>query len=261
MPFSTRPSRLSLTSRTAGAWDGLLIRTKGSAFRFAALAERSRTLGSSPNMLQVTTAATPAMGLYQGRHYRSEIAHDGQEGSQVKRLVCLISLAAAWPGCAQSRKPAEEARNLMEIGPSAEATRGEMRQIVDQLCPGHGFVGERNGRLVCPGGTSSAGVETESTIDSVTSGHFSSADQKDFLVALRGCEPHANGFTDRWVFTKDADGVMSFHEMESGDLGVCSTLTNSGRDGLLCLHHDHHHGIFEGDLSFPYLGFQFDCDG
>src|SRR5258708_4994374 len=99
--------------------------------------------------------------------------------------VLLLLLAPAGPCAAQLWDDEDPPINLPAF---------ELRQILTEICPGHFYIGKSSGCHVCPGLTSEAGFEEDSTIEAVISGHFSGPKSNDLIMVLRGCESHANGF-------------------------------------------------------------------
>jgi hypothetical protein len=130
---------------------------------------------------------------------------------------------------------------------AAEISPEDARPFVDAICPENAVA---MGCSVCPKETGFAGNPAWN-VRTITFGHFLSADSQDALVSGSGCEDHADGMRGAYLFTKDRSTWWKLWYSPGQNADDCKKVADSdGRDLLVCLASDMHHGV--GD-SFLYL--------
>lgn len=96
-------------------------------------------------------------------------------------------------------------------------TATEAKEFLETICPGHVVIGETfECDVPCPKHTDFAGEKIRRSLDAVTRGHFLSPTSDDAVLAVSGCESHANNFggtilltreQGRWKIVWDKGGV------------------------------------------------------
>lgn len=115
--------------------------------------------------------------------------------------------------------------------------------------------------MICPGHISAAGcavcpsemLPSAQTWDlrTITFGHFRSPSSEDALVSGFGCEPHSNGMSGAYLFTRERSSWRKVWYGAGENASDCKKLSaTGGRDVLVCEGQDTHQGV--GD-SFLYL--------
>ena len=153
--------------------------------------------------------------------------------------LCWFFLAAGWSfGQWETKKWIHsDARQF---------SSAHMRFFLNSICPGH----ERaSGCDVCPDGmaSSAAGWDVRATL----TGHFLSPSSEDTLVSGFGCEPHSNGFSGSFLFTRTGASWHRVRYVAGMTAFDCRKLKGSDRrDRLVCGAEDGGQGHF---ASFLYL--------
>jgi len=85
----------------------------------------------------------------------------------------------------------------------------------------------------------------------ITFGHFLGPASEDALVSGTGCEPHSNGMSGAYLFTRERSSWRKVWYGAGENASDCKKLTGSdGRDFLVCEGQDMHQGVAD---SFLYL--------
>lgn len=88
-------------------------------------------------------------------------------------------------------------------------------------------------------------------LQSITFGHFVSPASDDALLSGSGCEPHSEGMSGSYLFTRNGSSWRRIRYLEGVNAFDCKKLTGSDdRDRLVCAANDMHQGV--GD-SYLYL--------
>lgn len=136
---------------------------------------------------------------------------------------------------------------------SATVDPAELKEMLQNLCPGQEFIGKESGCHVCPQETGWAGQADGLTVASVLRGHFLGADSDDVLLQTSGCEPHVTLFGGDVVFSRSPTGWRIGRGYHPGPAGYCRPVkSSSGLDGLLCWQEDGHFDGISGGLYFHY---------
>src|SRR5215470_11735665 len=85
----------------------------------------------------------------------------------------------------------------------------DLKQVLAQICPGHGYVQKdtdifRNlsGCSVCPATAYTPASKGSPYIEYSIRGHFLGPRSDDLIVTLYGCEPHAANFRDTYTLSR-----------------------------------------------------------
>jgi len=137
---------------------------------------------------------------------------------------------------------------------SAQLSSGDLKELLQLLCPAQGYIGEQSGCHVCPPQTRAAGMKTDSSIESAIAGHFLTPDSEDLLLTLYGCAPNSENFRSAFLFTRSTTGW--FVSQSSGlPSGRCRKLRNrAGRDALVCFSDTNSPDQASGRLTAGYIG-------
>jgi hypothetical protein len=150
----------------------------------------------------------------------------------------LILFAAFWCHAAQ---PGSIPSDAAKVPPA------QVQGFLEMICPGHASA---TGCLVCPEETPFSGSPSWD-LQTITFGHFLRPTSEDALVFGTGCEPHVNGFSGAYLFTKERSSWRRVWYRAGENASDCKKLTGSdGRDLLVCEGADMHQGV--GDW-FLYL--------
>ena len=155
----------------------------------------------------------------------------------MRHANALIVLAAA---CCYASQTGAVPSDAAKLSPA------ETQPFLAMICPGHTSAA---GCAVCP----SEMPPSEQTWDlrTITFGHFLSPTSEDALVSGSGCEPHSNGMSGAYLFTRERSSWRKVWYGAGENASDCKKLTRSdGRDVLICEGQDMHQGV--GD-SFLYL--------
>ena len=129
---------------------------------------------------------------------------------------------------------------------AAKVSPAEVRQFLALICPGHS---PAMGCSLCPPEMPFSAQTWD--LRTVTFGHFLTAKSEDALVSGVGCEPHSNGMSGAYLFTKEASSWRKVWYGPGENASDCKRVTASdGRDLLVCEGADMHQGVGE---SFLYL--------
>src|ERR1039458_3216747 len=113
---------------------------------------------------------------------------------------------------------------------AAQFSPAQMRIFLTSICPGH----ERaSGCEVCPAGMASSAAGWD--VRAILTGHFLSPSSEDTLVSGFGCEPHANGLSGSFLFTRTGASWRRVRYVAGMNAFDCRKLRGSdGRDRLVC---------------------------
>lgn len=156
----------------------------------------------------------------------------------VARTIALILLASSTCCCAS------------EFGsiPSdaAHVSSTETRHFLEMICPRDASA---TGCSVCPAEMPTSAQSWD--LKSITFGHFLAPGSEDAFVSGTGCEPHSNGMSGAYLFTKDGSSWRKVWYAAGENASDCKKLLGSdGRDLLVCEGQDMHQGVAD---SFLYL--------
>jgi hypothetical protein len=133
---------------------------------------------------------------------------------------------------------------------AAQLPPAEVHAFLEQICPGQASA---SGCAVCPEGTAFAPPASTQTWDlkAILRGHFLSPASADALISGMGCEPHADGMSGSFLFTRDGSSWRKVRYEAGVKAWDCKKLTGSdGRDRLACAAEDGHQGFQD---EFVYL--------
>ncbi len=155
----------------------------------------------------------------------------------VGRATTLIFVVAAYCHAAQLGAIPSDA---------AKVSAAEAQQFLEMICPGHASA---TGCSVCPPETPFSAQSWN--LETITFGHYLGPASEDAFVSGFGCEPHSNGMSGAYLFTKEGSSWRKVWYGAGENASDCKKLTGSdGRDLLVCEGADMHQGV--GDW-FLYL--------
>lgn len=129
---------------------------------------------------------------------------------------------------------------------AAKVPPPEAQRFLEMVCPGQASAA---GCSVCPPEMSFSAQTWD--LRTITFGHFLGPASEDALVSGTGCEPHSNGMSGAYLFTKERSSWRKVWYGAGWNASDCKKLRGSGgRDLLVCEGRDMHQGV--GD-SFLYL--------
>lgn len=133
---------------------------------------------------------------------------------------------------------------------AAQLAPAEVHGFLEQICPGHTSA---SGCAVCPEGTAFAPPASTQTwgLKAIILGHFLTPASEDALVSGMDCEPHADGMSGSFLFTRERSTWHKVRYEAGVNAWDCKKLTGSdGRDRLVCAAGDMHQGFID---EFVYL--------
>ena len=129
---------------------------------------------------------------------------------------------------------------------AAKVSPSQAQQFLELICPGRASAA---GCSVCPPEMPFSAQTWD--LQTITFGHFLGPASEDALVSGTGCEPHSNGMSGAYLFTKERSSWRKVWYAAGENARDCKKLPGSdGRDLLVCEGQDMHQGV--GD-SFLYL--------
>lgn len=133
---------------------------------------------------------------------------------------------------------------------AAQLPAAEVHGFLEMICPGQT---SDSGCKVCPKDTAFTPPASTQTWDlkAIIPGHFLSLTSDDAVVSGGGCEPHANGMSGSYLFTRDGSAWRKVRYEAGVKAFDCKKMTGlDSRDRLVCAAADMHQGF--GD-EFLYL--------
>ncbi|MGO9242874.1 MAG: hypothetical protein ACLQBJ_18895 [Bryobacteraceae bacterium] len=133
---------------------------------------------------------------------------------------------------------------------AAQLPAAEVHRFLEMICPGQT---SDSGCKVCPKDTAFTPPASTQTWDlkAIIPGHFLSLSSDDTVVSGLGCEPHANGMSGSYLFTREGPGWRKVRYEAGVKAFDCKKMTGlDSRDRLVCAAYDMHQGF--GD-EFLYL--------
>jgi len=155
----------------------------------------------------------------------------------VRQAIALVLFGAA---CCYAAHAGSIPSDAAKLSPA------EVQPFLEMICPGHASA---TGCAVCPSEMPSSAQTWD--LRTITFGHFLGPASEDALVSGTGCEPHSNGMSGAYLFTRERFAWRKVWYGAGENASDCKKLSGSdGRDVLICEGQDMHQGV--GD-SFLYL--------